>query len=368
MRDIITCIEELRLKLERHSKEGLKEYPTRTIFIDPILEALGWNVRDPDEVQLEYSTIDGKSVDYAPKLNRRPVLFIESKPLKDPLTDVKFITQIVSYAVNQGVEWCILTNGLNYKVYRSTEKAEAPEKLLFEVSIDPKKSEGRSIQQIAEQLKRFSRDAMAQGKLDEIGEQVFTTAKIRKALDKIFIDPPNNLIKIIRSYVNDEKITPVQIKTALKRIWAPSPEVEINSSYSNDEVIGEIKIKQRGEDYSEEHHIKDKPREVIELFRVIDKFCKELDPAKVKRKYHAKYIGYTNDKNIFCCVHIQNSAIIIWLKLDYSNLENPTDFIRDVSNIGHWGVGNVEIRVDSIEKLQTSKPFIRQSFEKSNIL
>ena len=131
MRAIISCIERLRIKLDRHRKDGIKEYPTRIIFIHPLLQALGWDVRDPDEAELEYPTIDGKSVDYALKINRKPVLFIEAKPLNDPLTDVKSITQVVSYAANAGVEWCILTNGVTYKVYRSTEKAEAPDKLFL---------------------------------------------------------------------------------------------------------------------------------------------------------------------------------------------------------------------------------------------
>ena len=46
-----------------------------------------------------------------------------------------------------------------------------------------------SVPQIAEQLFRFSQDSMAKGVFDEIGEQIFTTAKIRKALDSLFLDP-----------------------------------------------------------------------------------------------------------------------------------------------------------------------------------
>lgn len=366
MKDIVSCIEELRLKLDRLRKEDLKEYPTRTIFIDPLLKALGWDVRDTDEVQLEFPTVDGKSVDYALKVNRKPVLFIEAKPLNDPLTDVKSITQVVGYAANAGVDWCILTNGVTYKVYRSTEKAEAPDKLLFEVSIDPKESEGRSVQQIAEQFNRFSRDAMARGMLDEIGEQVFTTGKIRKALDKLFLDPPENLIRVIRSVITDESIKPIQIKAALKRLWVQSSEVEIPPIYPTSEEIGKSEIKHhRGKDYGEEHHIKGKPREVIELFRTIDKFCKELDLNIVQRKYLAKYVSYIHGKAIFCCVHLQKSGLRIWVKLNYSRLENPPDYVRDVSNIGHWGVGDVEIGIDNLEKLQIAKSFIRQSFEEN---
>ena len=166
------CIEGLQAKLEKHRKDDLKETPTRVIFTDVLLQALGWDVRNPDEVELECPTIDGKSVDYALKIERRPVLFVEAKPLNDPLIDVKSITQVVGYAANAGVEWCVLTNGVTYKVYHSTEKAEAPEKLLFEVSIDPKENKGIPVQQIAERFSRFSRDAMAKGVLDEIGKEI----------------------------------------------------------------------------------------------------------------------------------------------------------------------------------------------------
>jgi len=361
---IIKCIENLRMKLDKHRKDDLKEYPTRTIFVDPLLQSLGWDVRDPDEVELEYPTIDGKSVDYAPKINRKPVLFIEAKSLNDPLTDVKSITQVVGYAANAGVEWCILTNGVTYKVYRSSERAAAPDKLLFEVSLDAKETEGMTIQQVAEQFARFSRDAMAKGLLDEIGEQIFTIGKIRKALDKLFIDPPNTLIRLIRSTIGDDTIKPTQIKKALKTLWAQTSEIETASTFGEEPTPLE-RVKMRGKEYSEEHHLKGKPQEVVELFRTTDKFCRELDPTVVQRKYLAKYVRYTHGRNIFCCVHLQKSGLRVWLKLNYSDLESPPEYIRDVSNIGHWGVGNVELAIDSIQRFQPAKGLIQKSLEEN---
>ncbi|MBL7135388.1 MAG: type I restriction enzyme HsdR N-terminal domain-containing protein [Candidatus Marinimicrobia bacterium] len=366
MNAIIKCIEKLRIKLDKHRKDDLKEYPTRTIFIDPLLQVLGWDVRDPEDVELEYPTIDGKSVDYAPKINRKPVLFIEAKPLNNPLTDVKSITQVVGYSANAGIEWCILTNGVTYKVYRSTEKAEAPDKLLFEISLDPKETEGMSIQQVAEQFARFSRDAMAKGLLDEIGEQVFTTGKIRKALDKLLMEPPNTLIRLIRSMIGDDTIKPMQVKKALKRLWSQTSEFEITSTYEfGIEHIPPDRKKVRSKEYNEEHHIRGKPQEVVELFRIIDKFCREFDPTAVQRKYLAMYVRYTHGKNIFCCVHLQKSGLRVWLKLNYSDLENPPEYVRDVSNVGHWGVGDIELAIDSFERFQNVKYLIQKSLEKN---
>jgi hypothetical protein len=252
MNTIVLCIESLQAKLERHRKDDLKELPTRTIFTDVLLQALGWDVRDPDEVELECPTIDGKSVDYALKIDRKPVLFVEAKPLNDPLTDVKSITQVVGYAANAGVEWCVLTNGVTYRVYHSTEKAEAPDKLLFEVSLDTKENKGMSIQQIAERFSRFSRDSMAKGVLDEIGKETFTMGKIRKALDKIFAEPPNAFVRLVRSTIGDDTIKPAQVKKALNRLWARTSEVEITSISTPSVLTATTEtMKQRGKESSD---------------------------------------------------------------------------------------------------------------------
>ena len=53
MKDLKKRIQELQALLKKHRRSGLKELPTRTIFIDPLLDTLGWDVRDPDEVELE---------------------------------------------------------------------------------------------------------------------------------------------------------------------------------------------------------------------------------------------------------------------------------------------------------------------------
>jgi predicted type IV restriction endonuclease len=47
------------------------------------------------------------------------------------LDDKKFMAQAVNYANNDGVLWCILTNGVRWSVYKTNEPATMDRKLLL---------------------------------------------------------------------------------------------------------------------------------------------------------------------------------------------------------------------------------------------
>jgi predicted transport protein len=364
MREIIKCIESLRVQLERHRKEGLKEYPTRTIFIDPLLGALGWDVRDPDEVELEHPTVDGKSVDYAMKVNRKVVLHWEAKQLGDPLDDVKSITQVVGYAANDGIEWCVLTNGVRYKVYKASEKASAPDKLLFEVSIDPADSNGLTVEELAKQFNRLSRDSMTKGLLDQLGTEIFTTGKVRKTLDRLFAETPASFIRLVRKTMADSSVTPSQIEQALRRIWdtgaEPVPPAEPEARVPKQRRGRSVRP---ASEYPETHHTEGKPNEVVELYRGLDRFCQDMAPGRITRSYKKWYISWSKVDDIFCCAHLQQGGIRVWVKTDPKGLAPSASFARDVSKIGHWGVGNVELAVNSLDRLRDAEAFVRKSFE-----
>jgi hypothetical protein len=360
MKDVVNCIEALRTQLERYRRGGLKEYPTRTIFIDPLLAALGWNVRDPDEVELERPTVDGKSVDYAMKVNRKVVLHVEAKQLGDPLDDVKSITQVVGYAANDGIEWCVLTNGVRYKVYKASEKATAPDKLLFEVSIDPKDSNGQTLEDIARQFYRLSRESMEKGLLDQLGTEIFTTGKVRRALDRLFAQTPPSFVRLIRKTMSDPSVSPSQIEQALRRIWDTGG----SPASSQEPLLVKGKPPEKGRaEYAESHHTDGKPNEVIELYRGLDRFCQELAPGRITRSYKAKTINWNLDDAIFCCAHLQQGGLRVWVKTDPRELDPAITFARDVSRIGHWGVGDVELAVSSLDRLRDAEGFVRKSFE-----
>ncbi len=134
--------------------------------------------------------------------------------------------------------------------------------------------------------------------------------------------------------------------------------------YRNKSTVPPDVKKPRGKEYGEEFHTRGKSQKIIELFNSIDKFCLDLDLPNVQRDCHKKYIKYSHSGKIFCSLHLWNSLIRIWLKLKYNDLNDTPDYVRDVTNIGHWGVGDIEVAIDSFVELETAKSLIQKSFDK----
>ncbi len=79
----------------------------------------------------------------------------------------------------------------------------------------------------------------------------------------------------------------------------------------------------------------------------------------------AKYVSWSLDKAIFCCAHLQQAGIRVWVKLDPKQLDPNASFARDVSKIGHWGVDDVELAVNGVDRLNDAEPYIRKSFDRA---
>jgi len=129
---LAATIGSLAEKVQRYRDRAIGEQNTKASLIEPLLESLGWNIRYLDCVHREYRPKKrDKPVDYALKLLRRPRLLIEAKGLGEKLSDRKWI----SYATVVGVEWCVLTDGNEYRIYNATAPVDAEEKLFGRVCI-----------------------------------------------------------------------------------------------------------------------------------------------------------------------------------------------------------------------------------------
>ncbi|MBQ0137797.1 MAG: DUF91 domain-containing protein [Kurthia sp.] len=76
------------------------------------------------------------------------------------------------------------------------------------------------------------------------------------------------------------------------------------------------------------------------------------------------YIAFKRIKNFACVeIHPQSNTILLYLKVDPTTVTLEQGFTRNVSNIGHYGTGDLEIRINNDEDLEKAKPFIEKSYD-----
>lgn len=117
-------IQEIIEKFRREQAAGqinqYNESETKTGFIEPLLQALGWNTQDRNEVGLE-EKISGGRVDYSLKIKGSPKIYIEAKPPRARLTKPEAISQAITYGYNKrSVSWVLLTDFQELRLFDVT--------------------------------------------------------------------------------------------------------------------------------------------------------------------------------------------------------------------------------------------------------
>lgn len=76
------------------------------------------------------------------------------------------------------------------------------------------------------------------------------------------------------------------------------------------------------------------------------------------------YIAFKRIKN-FACVEFRptSSKILLFLKVDPSTVELQPGFSRDVSELGHYGTGDLEVTLSAVADLERAAPLIKLSYE-----
>lgn len=78
------------------------------------------------------------------------------------------------------------------------------------------------------------------------------------------------------------------------------------------------------------------------------------------------YLAYQRIKN-FACVEVrpQNNQLLVYLKINPDEVSLEEGFSRDVRKVGHYGTGDLELRVGSTGDLERAKPLIEKSYDAS---
>jgi len=100
-------------------------------------------------------------------------------------------------------------------------------------------------------------------------------------------------------------------------------------------------------------------------YEALKAFAEALgDDVQVKiLKY---YIAFKRINNFMCIEFApQKKEIRVFLKIDPSSIKLENGFSRDVSNIGHYAPGDLELIIITDDDLEKAKPLIAQSYDKT---
>jgi len=112
-------------------------------------------------------------------------------------------------------------------------------------------------------------------------------------------------------------------------------------------------------------YLEGSPSSLQDLFYELEAFLIALGDD-VQKKATKLYFAYKRIKNFACVeVHPKNHQLLIFVKVDPDTVELEPGFTRDVREIGHFGTGDLEIRIENREDLEKAKALIVSSYEVS---
>lgn len=129
------------------------------------------------------------------------------------------------------------------------------------------------------------------------------------------------------------------------------------------EILAQYKPVVHSTEYSiTDHQYIDRNGSMRGLFDSFRKEIVALDP-NITEEFFKQYVAYKAETN-FVDVVPQAKKLRLTLNMRFNEIDDPKNITRDVSQIGHYGNGEVEVNLTSIEELPYVIGLIRQSLDK----
>lgn len=107
------------------------------------------------------------------------------------------------------------------------------------------------------------------------------------------------------------------------------------------------------------------PDAMVERFQTLETFALSLGDDVTKKELK-NYFAFRRLKNFACIeVHPGGGHLLVYVKVDPDEVDLVDGVLRDVRHIGHFGTGDLEVRITADEHLDIAKEMIARSYEVS---
>lgn len=146
----------------------------------------------------------------------------------------------------------------------------------------------------------------------------------------------------------------VSVNPLLKTKSAPSiKQVQMVESEDIKKIAKEI------QQYDEDFHLADKSDDIKELYERFRDAILNLAPD-LETNAKKLYIAFKKSKRNVVYIEVQKKMLRLTLNAKIGSLDDPKGLLKDVSTIGHWGVGDYRTDVSDTENLEYILSLIKQ--------
>ena len=200
---LTTEIERIR---SNPSIPSLDEAAVKQGVIMRILNALGWDTFDIEEVKPEHS-VGSRKVDYALRINGRNKVFLEAKRPNEDLGNPAPQLQLLDYSFREGVPLAVLTNGLHWWFYLPLREGSWEERRFYNNDI-AKDDITDTVNRLTDFL---SRDNVSSGEAIKNAESHLTLLRSEREIDEtlpkawaqLISDPDKMLVELLDDKVEE---------------------------------------------------------------------------------------------------------------------------------------------------------------------
>ncbi len=310
--DLKTNLAELHNRVDNLKDNITTEEATKTAFIMPFIQILGYDIFNPIEVVPEFTadlgTKKGEKVDYAILKDGHPIIIIECKHWKENLNSHS--SQLHRYFNVTKSRFAILTNGIKYEFYTDLEKANIMDsKPFMEINLNELKEAN------IKQLVKFQKSNFNQDDILNSANSLKYIKAIRKEFEKELENPTDEFTKLLakRSFngvINAKRLESFKeyLSSAIKSSISDMINNRLQSALNKEDEV------QKNENESIE------PKEVskinttdeeIEAYQIVKAILREkISSNKIVHRDTQSYFGIlfdNNNRKPICRIYLDSS-------------------------------------------------------------
>ncbi len=318
------------------------EEATKNALVMPFIQALGYDIFNPQEVVPEFvadvGTKKGEKVDYAIKNNGEVIILIECKQASSNLNDAN-ISQLYRYFTTTNARIAILTNGVHYRFFSDLEE---PNKMDQKAFLELDMTNIR--EHLLDEIKKLAKEQFDLDRMLNTANELKYTSEIKKILISQFDDPNEEFVRFFFNITNPggRFVASVReqfkeyVKAAFQQFIRESVSDRLRSALEKEDSSSDTE--KSNENEAEEKNKKTgivTTEEELEGFYIVRAIASQkVSPNRIVHRDTKSYFGILlddNNRKPICRLHFNTSQKYIGVfDSDKKETKHPIDEITDI--------------------------------------